>query len=456
MEFSKQKKWILIIGACLCIPLMAMFVSCRLVEPQQEIIPDPENQDAEIGEGLPADPDRRGRISLSLWDCLEAKERLALMESVDAFMDMHPEIHMEVRHIRSEEELLDQFEAASLAGAGPDMAVVDLVSVQRMAESNVIKEIEDMDYIRFLPGLAETSVYNGNNYMVPFRATDFLTFYYNQDFVESAPLDFETVIEYSQDLNDLDEPAYGFVLNKTEPDWIIPFVGGYSTWIVDYTNYSISLDTQAMEKTLDFLYMLYDPLDPVITQDMDYEEMHTLFASGNIHMMINSFKVREQYLAEGINLGASVIPEVYGEGKNPTPLISGKGMMINANSFGEELQAAKEFIEFMLSVDQQVKWTQDTDTFPAVVEAGESNYFRNNELLSNMLSQAELCRGVPPDSVMRVVRDAIRINVPKAITGEWPVEEAARKIQEDAIRLRAGSTTIEDLREESLQQQGGE
>ncbi|MGM0366038.1 MAG: extracellular solute-binding protein, partial [Actinomycetota bacterium] len=237
--------------------------------------------EAETEEGLPIDIDSPASTKIELWDYMEAKERLALMDSVEEFSSQNPGVDIEVRHIRSQEELLDQFEAASLAGSGPEVAIVDLISVQRMAESNVIKEITDVEYSIFLEGLAEISGYNGKNYIVPFRATDFLLFYYNRDYAENAFGDFEAVVEYCREVNDLGEQIYGFGLNLDQPDWIIPFIGGYSTWIIDYANYSLSLDTLAMEKTIDFLQMLYDQQEPLVPQGIGYEEMDAMFKNGN-------------------------------------------------------------------------------------------------------------------------------------------------------------------------------
>ncbi len=434
----------------MCVFLILSLAACRLSEREVETGIEPEVLEAEEEEGPHEDTDRPPAIEISIWDCLDAKERMALMDSVEEFTEKNPGTNIGVRHIRSEEELLDQFEAASLAGSGPDIAIVDLASVQRMAESNVIKEITDVQYNRFWDGLTEISEHNGRKYMVPFRVTDFLVFYYNKDFVERAPRDFESLVEYCLEESSSDDPGYGFVLNHNEPDWIIPFIGGYSTWVIDYSNYSLSLDTRAMENTLEFLLMLYDSSEPII-EDMHYEEMDTLFKSGDIHMIINSFRVRDQYLEEGINLGTSIIPQVYGEGKNPTPLISGVGLILNSNSFGEEERVAKDFIEFILSTEQQVEWTKKTNTMPAVVAASEDNYFKNNDILSNVLRQAEISRGIPPENIMRVLRDSIRINVPRVISGELDVDEAAKKIQDDALRLRSGNVTIEALREELLQ-----
>ncbi|MDZ7838617.1 MAG: extracellular solute-binding protein [Actinomycetota bacterium] len=197
---------------------------------------------------------------------------------------------------------------------------------------------------------------------------------------------------------------------------------------------------------------IYDPQEPLVPRGFGYEEMNTMFKSGNLHMIINSVTVIEEYLGENMDIGVSRIPEVYGGNSRPTPLITGTGLMINANCYGQELEAAQNFIDFLLSTEQQIKWTQDTVTFPSIVEAKEQEYIKNNEVMANAFTQAELCRGIPPDNIIRAIRDALRINIPKVIEEELPVEEAIIKIQEDAIRLRSGSITVDKLMEESLQQ----
>lgn len=447
----KHKKSPYFIALMLLIAAIFLFASCRLLPAPLETEEPTGQEEAEVAEeaetGITS-----AQVAIEIWDYIGPTERLTLMDSIGEFQNQNPQIAVQTRHIRSEEELLDQFEAASLAGSGPDLVLTDLVNVQRLAESKVVREIDNIDFEIFLKGLAEISTYSGINYAVPFRTEDFLVFYYNQAYLDEAPRDFEEVLEYSQLIEEGEEQAYGFILNESEPDWIIPFIGGYGEWIVDYNNYSLSLDTDALEKTLNFLLTIYDSQEPLVPSGMEYEEMNTMFKSGNLHMIINSITVLDQYLEENMEVQVARIPEVYGENKRPTPLISGIGFMINANCYGQELESAQAFIEFMLSTGQQIEWTRDTETFPVILEAKEETYILNNSRLSSAFSQAELCRGIPPDEIIRAVRDALRINLPQVLEGELPVEEAIVKIQEDAIRLRAGSITVEQLMEESLQQ----
>ena len=182
--------------------LLVFLTGCSLFgggteEAAQEAAPEEENE--AIEEELPSSI----ITTITLWDCLEPRERMALMESRDQFLSAHRDINIETRHFRSQEELEDQFEAASLAGAGPQLLLLDFDGVYRLAPSNVVKEIVDeVDYAFVLNGLKEISSYNGRDYIVPFRAYDFLMLFYNKDLVETVPRDFEEVFSYIQQVEE--------------------------------------------------------------------------------------------------------------------------------------------------------------------------------------------------------------------------------------------------------------
>ena len=249
----------------LSIVSLVFFSGCSLFGGAEEESP----QEASSG-GRKRSSRRRGLTSsiittITLWDCLEPRERMALMESRDQFLSTHRDINIEARHFRSQEELEDQFEAASLAGAGPQLLLLDFDGVYRLAPSNVVKEIVDeVDYAFVLTGLREIASYNSRDYIVPFRAYDFLMLFYNRDLVENVPRDFEEVFSYIQQIEDQEgtEEQYGFLLNESQADWVIPFIGGYNGWIIDYASNSLTLDSQAMQKTLEFLDYSYNQIGP--------------------------------------------------------------------------------------------------------------------------------------------------------------------------------------------------
>ena len=383
--------------------------------------------------------------TVTLWDCLEPLERMTFMESRNSFVSSFRDINIETRHFRSQEELQDQFEAASLAGAGPEIILLDLDGVQRLAPSNVTKEIVDeVDYALIIEGLREISAYNNKNYIVPFRSYDFLTFYYNKDFIENPPSDFEEVLEYSQNISgseDFEEGTQGFILNESEADWIIPFIGGYNGWIIDYSTNSLTLDSQATQLTLEFLDHAYNQ-SLILQAGMEYGEINELFKNSGAHMIIDHYSAAEEYIEAGINIGLSEIPRVWGGTRQPTPMISGLGFMINTNTYGAELDAVREFIDFMLTEEIQLAWNESTTTLPVLESIDKSEDFGRDIVLNAAFEQAKICRGKPYDQLLMVIRNAISDNVDSLLAGDILPADAALKIQEDAIRLRSGTLPL--------------
>ncbi len=384
--------------------------------------------------------------TITLWDYLEPKERMTLMESLDHFMVANENINIETRHFRNQEELEDQFEAASLAGAGPQLLLLDLDGVYRLAPSNVVKEIVDeVDYAFVLNGLKEVSSHNGRNYIVPFRAYDFLTLFYNKDLVNRAPKDFQGIFTYIQEMEEPEngEDQFGFLLNEGEADWIIPFIGGYDGWIIDYTSNSLTLDSKAMQKTLEFLDYSYNQ-SGLLQGGLEYGEIKELFKSGAAHMIIDYYGTYDEYKEIGLNVMLANIPRVWGGTKNPTPHISGLGFMININTYDEQLEAARQFISFMISEGIQTDWNNNTSTLPVLTRLEQVDSIKDDPILKAAFEQAKICRGKPYDKVLTVIRNAIDDNVGSMLAGDILPAEAALKIQEDAIRLRSGIVPFED------------
>jgi ABC-type glycerol-3-phosphate transport system substrate-binding protein len=438
---------LLIISLILTLLLLLGTSSCNLINPITEA--DTETAEEETAENR-GDGQTNGEeleAHIALWDCLGPKERLALMESVDNFMVKNGHIDIETRHFRSQEELEDQFEAASLAGAGPELLLLDFDGIQRLVPGSVVKEIiDEADYSLFIDSLTEISMYNARNYMIPFRSFDFLTLFYNKDLIDEPPASFEEVIEYCKEVNNFGSNTYGLLLNAGTADWIIPFIGGYKDWIVDYSTNSLTLDNQATVKTLEFLSYIYNE-EGILPFNIEYGEINELFKNGNVHMIIDNTQLINEYREAGLNLGIAKIPLVWQGDEYPTPLISGIGFMINVNCYGNELAAVNDFIQYMLSEEVQIDWTLTTDTFPVLKNIDRNETLINNEIIYNAFQQAKICRGKPDKELIMVVRDAIRDNIESVITGGVLPTDAALKIQEDALRLRSGNISVEETGE---------
>lgn len=388
-------------------------------------------------------------IEINIWDSVNPKERIALMDSIEDFMGLNSTIIINSRHFRSDEELLDQFEAASLAGSGPEILLSKLEAAQRLAASGVIKPIESgIDYTSITEGLNEISSFNGEKYVIPFRAMDFLMLFYNKDLVNTVPANFASLIEYCKEVNKPKEKIYGFLLNSKEPDWVIPFIGGYQDWIVDYDTNSITLNSQAMVKTLEFLIKIFNE-DKILPFDIEYEEINNSFKSGNTHMIINGSWAIEEYREAKLNFGVAKIPVVWEGYRNPTPMIDGIGFMLNTNYYGDKLEASEKLIEYLMSENVQANWNLSTETVSVLKNEVDSPQVKDNPILLGEMEQEKICRGKPREDVIRVIRNAILINFENVIKGNITPQDAALKMQEDAIKLISGNLKVEDITQTS-------
>ena len=425
-------------------------VSCQLFQREDQNIgteTEPVTEDGEDGstEEALSSPEK-----IVIWESTGPRIRLKLTEDIDLFMSENPDVDIEIRHVRNNEELMDEFRASSLAGSGPDVVVTGFDSVKEVASENVGKPLEEeFDYESIIGGLNEISEFEGSSYIIPFRVTDFMMLFYNKDALEEVPRDFERIISYSMEAYNAENQTYGFLLNSQEPEWVIPFIGGYSDWIVDYYDDSITLDTQAMEDTIDFLINVHNELE-VFPYAIDYEDMDILFKSGNAHMIVNGLWALSEYKEENIDFGVSIIPEVYDGDQNPTPIIDGIGFIININCYNEKLEAAKRFIDFMLQEDKQVEWIESTNTFPVLDNLDDNEIILQDEHIYYAYRQSKLCRGKPREELLRPIRDSLRINIESVLKNNISVEEVIGKIQEDALNLRNGSMNIEDLSAEEI------
>ena len=384
--------------------------------------------------------------SVTFWNSCKPKERIFLMENIESFKRENPNISIEVKHYRSEEELMDTFSAASLAGAGPDIILLGMNNMKKLVKENVLKDLTDeFDYNKFIPGLNELTFFDRKRYVVPFNAADFLLFFYNREIISRPPSNFEEVLTYTRENTDPAAGIYGFLLNAGQPEWVLPFMGGYLDWIYDYDSGSISLNNQSVQKTLGFLEEVYN-VENIIPFDIDYEEINDSFKAGNTAMIINGSWAIEEYEEAGIDFGVSKIPKATGALSNPTPMVTGMGFMVNVNSALKNFEYARSFINYMISNEIQKAWMLNTSSYPSVTGL-EREDIMTNDILYNTLLQVKICRGQIPEEDLRLVREVIKLNIESLIAGNISAEDAAVKMQEDIIKMKSGQLKIEDFTE---------
>jgi len=315
--------------------------------------------------------------------------------------------------------------------------------MKKMAKENILKNLSnEIKYDIFLEGLTELSSFDGNKYIIPFSSSDFLVFYYNKDLITDVPANFDDVIIRSKEFLSSKDPKYGFVINALEPDWVVPFIGGYNEWFYEYGSGDINLSSAAMEKTLNLINNIFN-VEKIIPANNGYEELNNLFKSGKAAMFVNGVWAVDEYKEAGLNFGIAKIPRNTISDASPTPMISGLGFMINSNSGVKSFETAKEFINFMISPDVQTGLALNTSSYPAITGL-ETGSLSGDDLLYNILLQAKICRGKPQEEDMQPIRDVLRINIESVLSGDISPTDAKEKMQEDLLKLKSGEVELKD------------
>ena len=392
--------------------------------------------------------------TIDIWDSAQPKDRIFLMESINNFIKINPDLRINTRHFRSEEELADVFSAASLSGAGPEIVLAGFDAMKKMAKENILKNLSDeINFNIFLDGLTELSSFDGKKFIIPFSSSDFLVFYYNKDLISEIPANFDGVIASSKELLGSADPKYGFVINALEPDWIVPFIGGFNEWFYEYDSGDINLNSAAMEKTLNFINNIFN-VEKIIPANNGYEELNNLFKNGKASMFINGVWAVDEYKEAGVNFGISKIPRNTVFGPSPTPMINGLGFMLNINSSVKSFDTAKKLINFMVSPDIQTSWALNASSYPAI-KGLETSSLSGNDLIYNILLQANVCRGKPQEEDMQLIRDVLRMNIESVLSGDISPADAKEKMQEDLLKLKSGEIELKDYSTTTINSESG-
>jgi arabinogalactan oligomer/maltooligosaccharide transport system substrate-binding protein len=345
-----------------------------------------------------------------IWEQKDPEEQVLLKKQLDTFMAQHPDVVVSTVHFETD-QLHSQFQTAALAGGGPDL-------VATFEKGSV-------------PSLG------GHIYAAPDQIGNHLMLIYNKALVKRVPKDSDDWIamcrEQTKDENGDGIPdRYGLVFNYTEPFWLVPFLGGFGGWVMDESN-NPTLDTPAMAGALKFLADLRNRYK-IIPKECNYELSDTMFKKGSAAFIINGPWSLKAYLKAGLDIGVTPLPVITQTGKSPVPMVSSKGYSINVNVKDEKLPVVKELVRYLTSMQVDREIMTDLLILPSVASLQSDSALTTNEILRGSLEQARLGRPMPVVPEMRAIWDAIRPFYQSVLGGTMKPEEAAAKMQDQAIK----------------------
>ena len=115
-------------------------------------------------------------------------------------------------------------------------------------------------------------------------------------------------------------------------------------------------------------------------------------------------------------------------------MVSPKGYSINAKIPYEKLPLVLELVKFLMESENLLETAMTLDTMPTRLSLYDDPFIKNDEILRN--SQIQIDRGKPMPVVpeLRAIWDAMRPSYQAVLGGAKSPEQAAREMQDLAVR----------------------
>ena len=396
------------------------------------------------------------RNVITIWHQSRPAEYRLLREEISRFEQTHPQVRVRALY-KETEELRSGFQAAVLAGGGPELVYGPSDVLGALQTMGVVQDLspwfptsENVDFVEgaltFLP-----SAHDANKrelVQVADRFGNHLALVYNRRFIPRPPKTTDEMVELAvkntgDENGDGRKDRYGLVSNFTEPFFAIPFLTGFGAWVFDEPSATgetgapspptPSLDTPQAAAGWRFMQEL-QTRHGVAPRNCDYEAADSLFKSGKAAMIINGDWSWADYLdTPGIDAAVAVLPIVSATGQPMRTMFAPKGYSLNVNTPPETADLAMEFVRHMVSDEVQRRIVHELRMLPARRSIQKDPLFETDPTLQASLAQLENGRLMPTATELRAVWDAMKPHYQGLMSGALTPEAAAAAMQRDAL-----------------------
>ncbi len=390
------------------------------------------------------------RRVITMWHQVRPAERAVLRDEITRYEAAHPDVRIRPLY-KETEELRSGYQAAALAGTGPELVYGPSDVLDTFHTMGLIQDLapwfpesvggEFVDgALTYLPALKDPT--KRELVQVGDRFGNHLALVYNRHFIKTPPKTTDELVHLAVE-NTIDEDGdgrndrYGLVWNFTEPFFAVPFLTGFGAWVFAEPTADPpvpALDTPESIAAYRFIKSLRE-VHRVVPANCDYELADSLFKTGRAAMIINGDWSWADYLENPeIDAAVAVLPIVSSTGQPMRPMVAPKGYSLNVNAQGGTAEAAMDFVRYMTSDEVQRRLVQRLKMLPGRRSAWDDPLFETDATLAVSRAQLENGRLMPVDTELRAVWDGMRPSYQALLGGTMTPEAAAARMQRDAIR----------------------
>ncbi len=377
-------------------------------------------------------------VNLTMWTKEGGAQLDKVNQLVKDFQTKNPGITIDVVNY-DVEKLRENFQTSMLANQGPDLLWTVNDHAGPFTKAGLIQPVDNMgfDMSTFLPGALEAVKLDGKTWGIPLSAGNHLMLLYNTKLVPTPPKDTDELRKMAKDLTKGD--VVGLAFNQTEPFWLVPWLGGYGGQVFGADGKTPTLNTDAMKNTLALMQDMKFK-DQIMPKECDYNCADSLFKTGKAAMIINgdwSLGDYTKVLSGSLgSLGTAPLPKISGADW-PKPYTSGIYFMFPTTLKGDKLDAAKKFVNYILSDDVQIGFVKSDKRLPSIAKLFNDPSITNDPILKGSAEDLSHGTGMPAQAEMRCNWDAMKPSLQDVMANKVKPADAPAAMQTAAEKCVA-------------------
>ena len=375
-------------------------------------------------------------------------------EAIKAFNESQDEIEVQSYHLPQDaNNLHDDFVNKMVAGdTSVDLMALDVVYIAEFASAGWIEALDDLytedELSAYLDGTVEGAKYDGKLYAAPWF-TNASALFYRTDVLEDlgiteVPTTYQGWIDVYEKLAKDSGIDYAFCYQGAQSEamvcnWV-EFLASFGASVLDEDGKPVCDSKEAVEAT-QLMADYIGKYAPEGTTTYTETESQQVFQEGKALTCStwsgtwNTFNDPEQSDVAG-NVGMTMLP-VYKEGDTSHSCLGGLDLAINSNIDDKQKEAAKTFIKWMTSEEEEKAFCLSSSQPPTVKDVyTDADVLEQIPFYKDFYSIIENGKGRPSSPDYSLLSDAIQRNVHSALTKEESAEDALKALQKEAEQLQ--------------------
>lgn len=375
-------------------------------------------------------------------------------EAIAAFNESQDAIEVQSYHLPQDaNNLHDDFVNKLVSqDTSIDVMALDVVYIAEFASAGWLEPLDDVysedDLSIYLDGTVSGAKYDGALYAAPWF-TNASALFYRTDVLEEmgiteVPTTYQGWKEIYDQLPEDSGIEYAFCYQGSQSEamvcnWV-EFLASFNASVLDEEGNPVCNSEEAIAAT-QMMADLIGTYAPEGTTTYSETEAQQVFQEGKALTCRtwsgtwNTFNNPEESDVAG-NVGMTVLP-VNAEGDTAHSCLGGLDLAVNTYISDEQKEAAKTFIKWMTTEEEEKAFCLSSSQPPTVKAVySDADVLEAIPFYTDFYSIIESGKGRPSSPDYALLSDAIQRNVHAALTGESSVEDALNALQDEALALQ--------------------